>query len=120
MADYPRYTWYIEDSNLIILEEDPNEDRAYVTPVSDNTNGILLRYVAQYSLPSSMSSQVVSDHDLFIAIVEFVKARMFEDSGDLRRATYYRNKFYEKAAKYKKKNRVGPPIVSPSGPLVLK
>jgi len=101
----PQYKYYIDGQDLIILEKD-SDTGVYITPATNYTNGILLRYTVANTPPTSISDELGLSRRLEMAIVDYVKYRLYENAGDDRRAQFYYRKFLS-ALSREVKNRRG-------------
>ena len=108
---YPNdyFAWYNDDNRLAVVyrvlssDSESKVEDAFDTYVNaDVTNGIRIHYHSKYTAVSTPSDDLTSgagvDSGLHPAIVDYVKARLLEDSGDVQRASYFRQK-YEKSVK---------------------
>ena len=105
------FAWYNDDRRLAIVCLDTTSTSGERTKEkydtyqdADVTNGLRLTYHSKYeavttsSLTSELSTTNGVDTGMQECIVCFVKARMYEDMGDLQKAQYYRA-MYEKELK---------------------
>tara|TARA_R100000655_G_scaffold14322_1_gene31930 strand:+ start:291 stop:689 length:399 start_codon:yes stop_codon:yes gene_type:complete len=110
---YPNkyFAWYNDDRRLAILCQDTSSttgdsvkekyDSYQDTTVS---NGLRITYHSKYEevTTSNLTGQLSTSHGLDTgmqqALVCYMKARMFEDSGDIQRGQYYRQ-MYDKMIK---------------------
>ena len=110
---YPNkyFAWYNDDRRLAILCQDTSSttgdsvkekyDSYQDTTVS---NGLRITYHSKYEevTTSNLTGQLSTSHGLDTgmqqALVCYIKARMFEDSGDIQRVQYYRQ-MYDKMIK---------------------
>ena len=107
--NYPNdyFTWYNDDKRLAVLCLDTTSTSGERTKEkydtyqdADVTNGLRLTYHSKYeavttsSLASELSTTNGVDTGMQDLISCFIKARLYEDMGDLEKAQYYR-KIYE-------------------------
>ena len=107
--NYPNdyFAWYNDDKRLAVLCLDTTSTSGERTKEkydtyqdADVTNGLRLTYHSKYeavttsSLASELSTTNGVDTGMQDLISCFIKARLYEDMGDLEKAQYYR-KIYE-------------------------
>ena len=105
---YPNsyFSWYNDDDRLAILCEDTTSSSGERTTErydtyqgADVTAGIRITYHSKYDTVSAQTHDLKTDagldSGLHPMVVCYIKARMFEDSGDMERANYFRQ-MYEK------------------------
>tara|TARA_Y100001963_G_scaffold81231_1_gene112650 strand:+ start:538 stop:936 length:399 start_codon:yes stop_codon:yes gene_type:complete len=110
---YPNsyFAWYNDDKRVAIVCEDTTASSGERTTEkydtyqdADVTNGLRITYHSKYEnvSTSNLTTELSAGHGLDTgmqqALVCYMKARMFEDSGDIQRGQYYRQ-MYEKAIK---------------------
>ena len=110
---YPNsyFAWYNDDKRVAIVCQDITSSSGERTTEkydtyqdADVSNGLRITYHSKYetvstsNLTGEMSSTHGLDSGMQNALVCYIKARMFEDAGDIQRAQYYRQ-MYEKAIK---------------------
>ena len=110
---YPNsyFAWYNDDKRVAIVCQDITSSSGERTTEkydtyqdADVSNGLRITYHSKYetvstsNLTGEMSSTHGLDTGMQSALVCYMKARMFEDSGDIQRGQYYRQ-MYEKAIK---------------------
>ena len=108
---YPNsyFAWYNDDKRVAIVCQDTTSSSGERTTEkydtyqdADVSNGLRITYHSKYetvstsNLTGEMSSTHGLDSGMQNALVCYMKARMFEDAGDIQRAQYYRQ-MYEKA-----------------------
>ena len=117
---YPNdyFAWYNDDSriaivNLVTSTDDDDGFRAgEFDTYSDSTvsDGLRIHYHAKYPEATSSDDNLYSDlkldSGLHPSIVCYLKARLFEDLGDLQRSQYFRA-MYEKGMKQYPSRRSG-------------
>tara|TARA_Y100001963_G_C6753478_1_gene435453 strand:- start:549 stop:947 length:399 start_codon:yes stop_codon:yes gene_type:complete len=110
---YPNkyFVWYNDDKRIAILCEDNTtssgertSERYDTYQDADVANGLRITFHSKYEdvTTSNLTGEISTSHGLDTgmqsALVCYVKARLFEDFGDLQKAQYYRMMF-EKAIK---------------------
>ena len=108
---YPNdyFVWYNDDQRLAILCQDTNSTDGERTKEkydtyqgSDVTAGIRITYKSKYATvdaqADNLQSDIGLDSGLHPAVVCYMKARMFEDTGDIQRAQYFKA-MYDKMVK---------------------
>ena len=108
---YPNshFAWYNDDQRLAILCEDTTVTSGESTQEkydsyqdSDVTSGLRITYVGKYIKVDAQSDDLTTtsglDSGLHPAVVCYLKIRMFEDIGDIQKASYFRN-MYDKMVK---------------------
>ena len=123
------YQYYISGRKLAILsrgtdtEYDPNVTTTsdmWVTPTVDDTDAILLEYAYAGTTPTAESDTLDVSEYLALALVDFVKHKMYEEQGDENRSKLYYNKFLTKISRNENMKLGGPRISTPTGVCVLK
>jgi len=110
---YPNnyFTWYNDDGRLAILCQDTTSTSAERTVEKydsyqgdDVTAGIRITYKSKYAPVTAATEDLKQktglDSGLHTAVLCYIKARMFEDSGDLQRAQYFRAMFDKMIKQY--------------------
>ena len=105
---YPNnyFTWYNDDNRIAILCEDTTlssgertKEKYDTYQGSDVTNGLRITFSSKFETVDSQTDDLKTsiglDSGLHPMVVCYVKARLFEDLGDLQKAQYFR-KMYEK------------------------
>ena len=108
---YPNsyFSWYNDDQRIAILSQDTTTTSGERTKEkydtyqgSDVTSGLRITYTAKYVKVDAQTDNLTTtsglDSGLHPSVVCYVKARMFEDIGDLQKAQYFRV-MYEKMMK---------------------
>ena len=109
---YPNdyFAWYNSDDKLAIVCLVTSTDRSSGTNAgeydtySDSTvsDGLKIHYHSKYPKATSIDDDIYKDlkldSGLHPAIVCYIKARLFEDAGDLQKSQYFRT-MYEKMMK---------------------
>ena len=109
--DYPNnyFAWYNDDERLAILCEDTTSTSGEKTKEkydtyqgADVTAGIRITYKSKYGTIDAVTEDLKTtaglDSGLHPMVVCYVKARMYEDMGDMQKAQYFRQ-MYEKDMK---------------------
>ena len=109
--DYPNdyFAWYNDDERLAILCEDKTSTSGEKTKEkydtyqgADVTAGIRVTYKSKYGTIDAVTEDLKTtaglDSGLHPMVVCYVKARMYEDKGDMQKAQYFRQ-MYEKDMK---------------------
>ena len=113
---YPNsyFAWYNDDDRLALVCKVISND------VSDTTQTVIDRYDtysgdsvvgglrihthSKYGIVEQLDDDLKAnsgvDTSLHSSIIDYVKSRLLEDSGDLQRAGYYRNKYERTIKKY--------------------
>ena len=117
---YPNnyFAWYNDDSRIAIVNkvtatDDDNGFKAgeYDT-YSDSTisNGLRIHYHSKYpevkNIDDDLYKDIKLDSGLHPVVLCFIKARLFEDAGDLQKSQYFRV-MYEKMMKQYPSRRSG-------------
>lgn len=108
---YPNsyFAWYNDDDRLAIvcrvLSNDTTETviDKYDTYSGDSVaGGLRIHTHSKYGIVEQITDDLKSnsglDTSLHASIIDYIKSRLLEDTGDLQRAAYYRNK-YERTIK---------------------
>jgi len=108
---YPNdyFAWYNDDNRLAVLCEDTTASSGertkekYDTYQGDDvSNGIRITYKSKYGTIDAQTEDLKTeaglDSGLHPAVVCYIKSRMFEDSGDVQRAQYFKT-MYDKMVK---------------------
>lgn len=115
LRDFPNnyFAWYNDDKRLAIVEKDTTSTdtsertrEKYDTfqSESDVAYGLRITYHSKYESISTSNTggELSTTHGLDTgmqnALLNYVKARLFEDQGDLQKAQYFKQ-MYEKAVK---------------------
>ena len=110
---YPNdyFAWYNDDNRLAIICEDTTatsgertQEKYDTYQGADVSDGIRITYKSKYATIDAQDEDLKTtaglDSGLHSAIVCYVKARMFEDAGDLQRAQYFRAMFDKMIKQY--------------------
>ena len=95
--------WFIDEERVGIVEKETSEDSTgkmlteYKSPTISIGMGLRIRYKSNYR-PVSKSNQDLDGHcglheSLHPALVCYVKARLFEDAGDMEKSQYFRQMY---------------------------
>ena len=108
---YPNtyFAWYNDDQRLAILTQDTTatsgertQEKYDTYQGSDVTNGIRITYKSKYGTIDAQTEDLKTeaglDSGLHPAVVCYMKARMFEDGGDIQKAQYFKT-MYDKMVK---------------------
>ena len=108
---YPNdyFAWYNDDNRVAILTQDTTatsgertQEKYDTFQGDDVTNGLRITYHSKYETIDAQSEDLKTtaglDSGLHPSVVCYIKARMFEDAGDLQRAQYFRA-MYDKTVK---------------------
>jgi hypothetical protein len=110
---YPNdyFAWYNDDNRIAIICEDTTattgertQEKYDTYQGSDVTSGLRITYNSKYETIDAVTEDLKTtaglDSGLHSAVVCYVKARMFEDAGDLQRAQYFRAMFDKMIKQY--------------------
>tara|TARA_R110002012_G_scaffold42095_1_gene114756 strand:+ start:32 stop:430 length:399 start_codon:yes stop_codon:yes gene_type:complete len=105
---YPNdyFAWYNDDNRVAVICEDTSstsgervKEKYDSYQDSDVTGGLRITYNSRFEYVNSQSDDLKNDISLdtglHASVVCYIKARMFEDIGDLQKSDYFR-KMYEK------------------------
>ena len=108
---YPNdyFSWYNDDERLAILCQDTTSTSGERTREkydtyqgADVSAGIRITYKSKYGTIDAQTEDLKTeaglDSGLHPAVVCYMKSRMFEDIGDIQKASYFRN-MYDKMVK---------------------
>ena len=108
---YPNsyFAWYNDDNRVAIVCKDTTASNSERTQEKfdsyqgdDVTSGLKIHYHAKYPKATSIDDDIYRDlkldSGLHPSIVCYIKARLFEDAGDLQKSQYFRV-MYEKMMK---------------------
>ena len=100
---YPNtyFAWYNDDNRVAILTQDTTSTSGESTREKydtyqgdDETNGLRITYHSKYSEVDAQTDDLKTDAGLdsgmHVSVLCYVKARLFEDAGDLQKAQYFR------------------------------
>tara|TARA_R110000824_G_scaffold399549_1_gene605149 strand:+ start:446 stop:853 length:408 start_codon:yes stop_codon:yes gene_type:complete len=106
------FAWYNDDDRLAIVSKVVSNDVSDSTETSTDTydtytgssvtSGLRIHYHAKYGQVTQITDDLRIDSGVDIslqpAIIDYIKSRLLEDTGDLQRAAYYKAK-YERTIK---------------------
>mgnify|MGYP003131882824 FL=1 len=111
---YPNdyFTWYNDDDRIAVLVLDTTSTSGERTKEkydsyqgSDVTNGIRITFHSKYEEVTAVTNDLKThaglDSALHNAVVCYMKARLFEDIGDLQKAQYFRQMYETKIKKHR-------------------
>lgn len=114
-----KYGYYVEGGNIGILEQN-KETGKFDSVTSNITNGLLVRFTKVPDAPTSESSEIPMDESLALALVEYVKAKQFEQLGDYDKRQFHMKEFKKKVMTYSRDRNGGPRIIMPHGVTAIK
>jgi len=109
-----RYAYYVEGGNIGILEENIDTGK-WDSPTKSITNGILIRFTKIPTAPTDESSTIPVDEGLALALVDYVKAKIFEQQGDYEKRMFHMREFKKQVMQHQKNRNGGPKIIVPTG-----
>ena len=125
--DYPNdyFAWFNDDKRVAVVEVDTTSTSGEKTKEkydsyqsgADVSSGLRITYHSKYetvassNLTTELSTGMGVDTGLQECIVYYLKARMYEDMGDLQKAQYYRV-MYEKELKLYPTRKSGVRVLS--------
>ena len=108
---YPNtyFTWYNDDNRVAILTQDTTATSGERTAEKydtfqgdDVTNGLRITYHSKYETIDAVTEDLKTtaglDSGMHVSVLCYVKARLFEDIGDVQKAQYFRA-MYDKMMK---------------------
>ena len=105
-----KFLWFIDEERIGIVEKNESEDstgkvlKEFKSPSISIGMGLRLRYKANYRPISKNNDDLEVNSNLHEslhpALVCYVKARLYEDAGDLQKAQYYRQLYEVKIRKF--------------------
>lgn len=119
MADNTDYKYYITGDTINILEYD-DETYNYLTPTADEDKAILIRYTQSVGSVSSETDDLGVNRNLAQAVIFYVKYRLFDKVGDIRRSEHYYNKFLQYVRKSENTKKSSFSVAVPTSEGVLK
>ena len=99
------YAWYNDDDRLAIVEKQTNstDAKGIVSGTYDTytdstvTDGIKMTIHSKYETASNLSDDLQTtcglNESMHVHVLEYVKSRILEDTGDLEKATFFRGKY---------------------------
>ncbi|MAG25317.1 hypothetical protein CMI47_07030 [Candidatus Pacearchaeota archaeon] len=109
-----KYGYYMEGGNVGILEQNTTT-KHWESPTKSITNGILVTFTKMPTMPTSESSTVPVDNELAIALVDYVKAKFFEQDGEYEKREFHMREFKKKVFQYQKNRHGGLKQTMPVG-----
>jgi hypothetical protein len=109
-----KYGYYVEGGNIGILEQDINTGK-WDSPTSNVTNGLLIRFSKVPDTPASESANIPMDEGLALALVDYVKAKFFEQQGDYDKRQFHMREFKKRVMQHQKNKNGGAKIIIPTG-----
>ena len=110
---YPNdyFAWYNDDNRIAILCEDTTntsgeriKEKYDSYQGTDISNGLRITYHSKYSTVNSLTDDLKTnaglDSGMHVSVLCYVKARLFEDSGDLEKAQYFRAMYTKMMKEY--------------------
>ena len=110
---YPNsnFAWYNDDNRIAIVARDDTSTSGERTKEKydtfqddDVTGGLRITVTSKYETIDAATDDLKDDagldSGLHVALLCYVKARLFEDTGDLQRAQYFREMFEKKIKQY--------------------
>ena len=105
-----KFLWFIDEERIGIVQKNESEDstgkvlKEFKSPTISIGMGLRIRYKSNYR-PVEKNDQDLDGHSnlhesLHPALVCYVKARLYEDAGDLQKAQYYRQLYEVKIRKF--------------------
>jgi hypothetical protein len=106
--------YYFDDENIAIVEKDSGEWQSIKTTISPNTSVVdgntvehhrlNITYHSRYKSVAGLEDDINIDiglkYGLHLALLDYLRARLHEDAGDIARSNYYYGKFRERIKKY--------------------
>ena len=112
------FAWYNDDNRLAIVNRitSTDDDEGFASGEYDTysdsnvANGLKIHYHAKYPVAKSVNDDIYKDlkldSGLHPSIVCYIKARLFEDAGDIQKSQYFRV-MYDKMMKQYPSRRSG-------------
>ena len=110
---YPNdyFAWYNDDNRIAIVCEDTTTTSGERTKEkydsyqgADVSAGIRITYKSKYTTVSAVTDDLKTnaglDSGMHVSVLCYVKARMFEDMGDLEKAQYFRAMYTKMMKEY--------------------
>ena len=105
-----KFLWFIDEERLGIVQKNESEDstgkvlKEFKSSTISIGMGLRIRYKANYRPVSKNDDDLDSysglHESLHPALVCYVKARLYEDAGDIQKAQYYRQLYEVKIRKF--------------------
>ena len=102
--------WYIEDDQLaLVTTKSTSSDNEYESIDESQVDGLLIEYSAIPQV-ENMSDVPDVDSSIHLAIVNYVKSRLFEDNpATLKEAQFYESKWIMQSKKWATRKKAGGP-----------
>ena len=110
---YPNayFAWYNDDNRVAILAQDTTStsgertQEKYDTYQGDDvTSGLRITFHSKYETVDAVTDDLKTDAGLdsgmHVSVLCYIKARLFEDSGDLEKAQYFRAMYTKMIKEY--------------------
>ena len=110
---YPNdyFAWYNDDERLAILCQDTSSSSTEKTQEkydtyqgADVSAGIRITYKSKYTTISAVTDDLKTnaglDSGMHVSVLCYIKARMFEDMGDLEKAQYFKAMYTKMMKEY--------------------
>tara|TARA_X000001382_G_C3030570_1_gene134629 strand:- start:113 stop:499 length:387 start_codon:yes stop_codon:yes gene_type:complete len=105
-----KFLWFIDEERIGIVQKNESEDstgkvlKEFKSPTISIGMGLRIRYKSNYR-PVDKSNQDLETHSnlhesLHPALVCYVKARLYEDAGDMQKAQYFMQMYEVKIRKF--------------------
>ena len=111
---YPNtyFAWFNDDNRIAILAQDTTSSSTERTTEKydtfqgdDVSNGLRITYHSKYGTIDAQSDDLKTDAGLdsgmHPSVVCYIKSRLFEDTGDVQRAQYFRQMYEQKVRKHR-------------------
>ena len=113
-----KFGYYIEGNNLGVLYRNQNTGKMESYSGEDVQEGIRLSYTAKYNAVKYFEDNIADnnkvDSGLHVALLDYVKARLEEDMGNMDKSSYFHQKYRNKVRTYphRKKGQRGIKVVN--------
>ena len=110
---YPNdyFAWYNDDERLAILCQDISSSSTEKTQEkydtyqgADVSAGIRITYKSKYTTVTAVTDDLKTnsglDSGMHVSVLCYIKARLFEDSGDLEKAQYFKAMYIKMMKEY--------------------
>ena len=110
---YPNnyFVWYNDDSRVAILSEDTTATSGERTTEKYDTyqdgdvvSGLRITYHSKYktadAVTDDLKTDIGLDSGMHVSVLCYIKARLFEDAGDLQKAQYFRAMYTKMMKQY--------------------
>ena len=105
--------YYLDDENIAIVERNSSDNNATnkdewqsiksTTAIADGDRLNITyhsRYISVTGLEQDINVDIGLKYGLHLALLDYLRARLHEDAGDIARSNYYYGKFRERIKKY--------------------